>query len=212
MRIMLSLPVLAVLSACGSSSTSDLATLQGRAIAAENMAEELNGLSPTSRSRMPTTGAAQFNGYSAVIIDPIAGLNVDDILLLGDSTIQVTFAGAGTVTGQADNFAGIVGSGGVSQLVPTSGVIQIGNVDSSIGDGRPANEWQANYGGIIRVDGVDYAITGTLDGGFLGNAVSTPAPESFIKGIVGNDFDGIATTGGGSTSPVGFEIIGLNPN
>jgi len=160
---------------------------------------------------MPTTGAAQFNGYSAVVIDPIASLEIDDILLLGDTTIQVTFAGAGTVTGQADNFAGIVGSGTVSQLASTSGVIQIGNLDSSIGQGRPANEWEANYAGTLHVDGVNYQITGTLDGGFLGNAVNKPAPESFIKGIAGSDFDGIATTGGGSIAPVGFEVGATNP-
>lgn len=201
----------AALAACGPSPEDELASLQSRAIAADQMAEDLALLSTTSKGSMPTTGSAQFNGYSAVIIDPVLGLDVDDILLLGDATIHVTFAGGGTVTGTADNFGGIVGSGAVSQIATTSGSIDIGNSSSGIGQGVPANEWNADYEGTVIVNGTSYTLTGTLDGLFLGNAVNKPAPETFIKGIVGNDLDGFAVTGTGGIAPLGFEIIGTNP-
>ena len=186
-------------------------SLQSRAVAADVLVTEVQGYAPTSLARMPDTGSAQFNGYSALVIDPVAALDVDDILLLGDATLNVTFADAGTVTGYADNFEGIVGTGNVSQLANASGSIQIGDVDSSIGQGRPANEWTSNYGGTVTVNGQPYTVSCTLDGGFFGNRTSQPDPDTIIKGIAGNDFDGLSVNGNGGLAPVGFEVFGTNP-
>ena len=210
MRISIALTCLLFTSACMSEGD-PVISLQDRAVAADALVAEVQGYAPTSLARMPDTGSAQFNGYSAIVIDPVAALETDDILLLGDATINVTFAGAGSVTGHADNFEGIVGTGSVSQLADASGRIEIGDVDSSIGQGRPANEWTSNYGGTVTVNGQPYTVSGTLDGGFFGNRTSQPDPDTIIKGIVGNDFDGLSVNGNGGFAPVGFEVIGTNP-
>jgi hypothetical protein len=96
--------------------------------------------------------------------------------------------------------------------VSATGGIDIGNVDSSIGQGRPANEWTSDYAGTITVQGQTYVVSGTLDGGFLGNRTSQPAPETFIKGIFGNDTAGQSIDGGGGFAPVVFEVVATNPS
>ena len=193
------------------SSGSDTAALEARVVAADEMLAGLQELSPTSPNRVPTTGAATFQGFSGLIIDPVLGLDIDDVVLLGDVALEVSYTNPGAVTGVANNFEGIVGTGDVSAIVPTSGAIQIGQTATGIGQGRPANEWTSDYAGVITVDGEQYEVSGELEGGLLGNRSSDPTPERFVKGIFGQDLDGVAVTESGSSVPVAFEVIATNP-
>ena len=200
------------LSACGSSgSEPSVDALQARAADSDQMIERLRALSPTSERRVPTTGTAQFTGYSGLIIDPVFGSNLDDVVMLGDVTLEVSYADAGQVTGQATNFDAIVGTGDVSIITPASGTIFIGQTSSGIGGDRPRNEWQSDYAGRVRVGDDTYDVTGTLEGGLLGNRVSDPTPDRFVKGIFGNDFTARAFPSGGGQVPAVFEVVAENP-
>lgn len=159
---------------------------------------------------MPTTGSAEFRGYSAIFIDPVLATDDDDVVMLGDVTMTVTFANSGTVTGTADNFDAVLGDGPTGRLASVSGSIAIGGNNSAIGDNRDANEWNSDYAGTLTVEGETYTITGDLDGGFLGNRPGRP-PATYIKGIYGIDNSGLSFDSDGDDAPVSFEILGTNP-
>lgn len=75
------------------------------------MLTELQSLARTMFARMPTTGSAEYNGYAAMKIDPVARIIADNILLLGDATVNVQFDGAETVTNRGDNIDAILWTG-----------------------------------------------------------------------------------------------------
>lgn len=181
-----SVTAICVLTACGSETLEvrtpqEIIAFQICAAAGDAMVTELQSLAPTAFARMPTTGSAEYNGYTGMKIDPVVRITADDILLFGDATVNVQFDGAGKVTGRVDNIGAIPVTGIGQSFETVAGAIIIWTASSGIGGSQTANQWGANYEGTLSLPGETYEVSGSLDGIFLGNRTSSPLPEDIVK-------------------------------
>ncbi len=187
----------ALLAACGGGDA--LLEMNHQSVRAGHAADlysEISAFPGTAYTAMPTSGSATFQGYAVIGIDPVPGPQGDDLAILGDLELTAEFDGRGRVTGVADNMSAQTGSSGQSAV---EGSIHIGARDSQIGHDAGApdrllrpNEWVADYGGTLDVDGSRYTLAGELDGQFHGTQVGQ---DSVIRGVTGAD-SGTTSTGG----------------
>lgn len=203
----------ALMSACGPTTGVQEVTWD-RAVVAQRQLERLDELAPTTENNMPSTGTASYTGSAVIAIDPRSFSEIDNIGIVGDATLEVSFSGPGTVTGRIDNYQAVTGAGSDLQFrVPASGRIDIGLDESQVGTATANNNWGADYRGNINVDGRNYTVDGILTGGFLGNRTSDPTPERITKGIVGTNVPlatQYAIPDTGLPAPIEITVFGEN--
>lgn len=125
---------------------------------------------------MPTTGTAAFEGYIDVVLDtPTAQTE-----LLGDTRLSADFD-AGTIAGQATNFAGRDANGDYDLYTGTMTL-----ADGKIGAVRP-NDFDIGYKGTLTGNGDKVVVLGSMDGKFKGDPV---------RGILAEDTDPTASVDG----------------
>ena len=189
-QLLLSFCVLASATACGKIQDARDA-LNFRDVAKANFAEreKYRDMPGTAFTAMQATGTARFDGAARVFIDPVAATDGDNLLLYGDLQMQADFD-AGTMTGTIDDIRG--GTNITENSVDTvavGGSIAIGSNQNSIGEGRP-NNWSADYAGDLVFFGDTFAVSGQLDGQFVG---TDPNATPGFRGIYAADNAGIST-------------------
>ena len=200
--IFMSLMISTLVSACGGATTPNLAGLETRINSARAQADRINALSGTAFRAMPTHGAATFVGSAGLVIDPVEATDRDDIVVVGDARLTADFQN-GAMTGRITNMVAATDITAAGAVVSTvNGAIEIGANTSVIGDDfddnltNRANQWYADYGGTITVQGVNYAVEGNIDGEFKGTRTKPAAGLSAVKAVVGVDSDGFAVVNG----------------
>jgi len=201
MRYMGLVPLVA-LAAC--SATSNEQQAFERATQAQAMLEEIDTYAPTSDFRVPTTGTATFSGFASASLSTVPNTDVDDVLLLGVSELEVSFGQPGPVTGTVSDLDAIVPRGGTSELQPVSGQIDIGANNSVVS----GNQWAADYEGDLAWASGSVSLDGNMNGIFLGNRTSDP--DNIIKGTIGGDVNGLALDGNGGLTQVEIYVYGTD--
>ncbi|WP_386679263.1 hypothetical protein [Loktanella sp. R86503] len=197
----MTLPVLALLSACGGAGTPVTQAptgLDAQIAAGERLVNRLDGVAATQFTAMPTTGQATFTGVANLFIDPVIATDADDIVVLGDLTTTANFD-TGVMRGRIDNLNGATGfTASGYREIPVDGVLQIGGRESVIGNdvddnrtNRP-NDFYVDYQGDITLPDGTYAVDGTLDGQFLGTRTAEGVFP--IRGLSGSG-EGVASRG-----------------
>ena len=178
------------------------------------MSAEVNALSNTAFSAIPSSGAVTFLGYGGLVIENMEATPDDDIFVVGDARLTADFDD-NSMTGSVTNLA--AAEAGASELLDISGEILIGSNQSFLGDdfddnltNRP-NQWYADYSGDLTIAGDLYALEGSLTGDFVGTRVNQPEGESPIRAISAFDEDGFAVVNGAVEEVgVAFEIVAEN--
>lgn len=185
--------ILVVVASCGA--ISDVVdALDFKDIADANFAirSDFDDLPGTIPASLPKGGTASFDGAARVFIDPVLASTSDNILMYGDAEMIADFD-AGTMTGSVTNLQGADGiSASGANTFDVTGEIEIGGQNSSIGGVRD-NDWSAEYAGDVTIPYGTYALSGQLDGQFVG---TNPDAEIQVRGIYAEDNAGVAVLDG----------------
>ncbi|AKS45706.1 hypothetical protein SAMN05444287_0804 [Octadecabacter temperatus] len=204
MRILALLPALIGLAACGGDTESQQQAAFNRATAAQTMLDEVTGYAPTTVERMPTSGMATFDGYATMRVSTIPSTDIDDVLLLGLTHLEVRFDQPGPVTGTVSDLDALIPNPVSPELQQVSGTITIGGNDSIIVE----NQWAADYEGDLSWASGGVSLDGDLVGQFQGNRTSDP--DNIIKGTIAGDPTGVGLTDSGSLATVELYIYGTD--
>lgn len=164
-QILTAVSAMALLAACGGSSTSNLTD---RLSGFESLTDDASMVSETPDANFPTTGTGNYEGY-LTIAEFGANGTADDptFAAIGDANVQINF-GSGNVSGSASNFSQLDLSSvdfededqDVNEITGTSIGGSLSVVDN--GDGIAGTLTHANG------NDVDYALTVT-DSAYGGN-------------------------------------------
>lgn len=161
----LALLMLSVLAACGSSDDGDdgagFDELEARS---DELRNEVQDLSFTDPSSLPTTGAATYEGVVGLNLESIPDDTLQGYDMAGELEMTVNFAGAGDeVTGKADNFVGVDGEEFDGALI-----IDDGSIDRTA-DPETGNTFGAQMAGELTAeDGTSWTVDTGLEGDFAG--------------------------------------------
>lgn len=184
-----------LLGGCGEFTFTDTPTTDEEAFAAlqaETVAlrEDVAGLTATTPTMLPATGAAQYDGTALIALDPVGGAASE---LIGTATITADFA-ARTVAGQADGFVGTAAGADVTTFGGTL-FLSGGAIDTTGGD-----QIGAGLNGTLQGGGDTLVVDGSVEGNFLGDpAVLGIAPPGMsLESGAETSFtlNGEAVTGG----------------
>lgn len=217
-RFCLSLSLLALTAACGGSGSGTMTPVtpidefRDRLEADQALADRVNKLAGSKFDAIPDAGTGRFEGPAGIFIDPVVARDSDDVVLIGDATLNANF-GAGTVRGYVNNLQGVTGDAIIPEsddLYDVAGRVTIGGNGSEIGGASP-NRFSTSYSGRLTTPDEVYRLRGTLDGQFVGTRVNNPNTTFPIKALTASDFGGIALDSDGDDAAVQFEIIAVNP-
>ena len=181
------------LTSCGGNSTAPLEPKPEFAVRQSDhyyLAGEVLGFSRTRAENFPTTGSASFEGSSQILISPVE--NDGYYFVIADSHIVADFVSAreaGSITGSLDNFiVRHIDGNGDREFYEANGAINIGGVESSIGDddgvdGYTPYVFGTDFEGFVQTPEGGIRVIGDLSGQLNGNRVGLPEGEPVVKGL-----------------------------
>lgn len=178
-------------------------TLATLSLASEftNTRADVQALSETTASTMPTSGSATYTGDTALAGD----FGATNYVMLGETTLNAAFsATGGTVTGTMSNFSGVTltdaqveqYNNGTLNAFEAARAANVVDGTVAVTDGVIAGTgFEATTTGDLKMAGSTYAITGEIEGTFRGDgatAVSgkdTPTFTMTRDGVAANISD-----------------------
>lgn len=130
----------------------------------DGLLNEVEDLSYTDPSTLPTTGAATYDGVVGLNFEAMPDRTLQGYDMAGELEMTVNFAGAGDqITGSADNFVGLGGEEFSGALI-----IDDGRIDRSA-DLEAEYTYGAEMAGELTAeDGTGWTVDTALDGDFAG--------------------------------------------
>lgn len=184
MKLLMIVGLCDALSACVKSGVQ---TEFASAVPAAEMLDELALTAAVAESQMPDTGTATFEGYATLAISTVPTTDVDDILMIGVSTLEADFEPSASVSGSVMDIEALVPTPTGSEFQQVTGSIVIDDETSGI----VGNVWAADYGGLLVWADDAVTLDGAMNGQFLTEVPADPANP--VTGVVGGDLFGDGT-------------------
>lgn len=150
----------------------------------EALQSKNQALTRSAMADLPMSGSATYTGYAQVISDRTV-IPTTSTELVGKATLEVGFAGAGSMSGTVDDFDDNGTEYGGSLAVSN------GAISSDANGPRVRGDIQ----GTLTKDGVSYDVDGNISGSFFGSG-----------GEYLNGFDDITVTSGSKTSATNISL------
>lgn len=150
----------------------------------EALQEENQTLTRSAMADLPMSGSATYVGFAQIISDRSV-IPTTSTELVGKASLEVGFAGTGSMTGTIDTFD--------DEGTAYGGALAVSGGAISAGANGP--EVRAAVSGTLTNAGDSYEVDGNISGGFFG------ADGEYLNG-----FDDITVTSGGQTSNTNISL------